>query len=447
MTNDLLITYYGDDFTGSADAMEALSMSGVPTVLFLRKPTDEQRARFQHCRAIGMAGTSRSETPEWMDRHLPEAFGWLKGLGAPICHYKTCSTFDSTPEVGSIGRALDIGHAVFDQKVTPLVVGVPQMRRYTVFGNHFAAAAGGIYRLDRHPVMSVHPVTPMDEADLRIHLARQTNKTIALADFLCLRAPDTDAQLEQRLANGAEVVLFDVLDEADQREVGKQLWQRRKSPSLFVVGSSGVEYALLANWTDTNVIDGKAAFDRPEPVERLAVVSGSCSEVTERQINWAGQNGFEGIGLNVLELASDDTGETASAVAVDKALEVLKQGRSVILYTALGPTSNVVDSLVQQDEKFRHWVGQRLGQILKQIVERERLTRAVIAGGDTSSHALTQLGIYALTTRLPLPETPGSPMCCAHSEASSFDGLEIALKGGQIGTDSYFGMIRDGRAG
>jgi uncharacterized protein YgbK (DUF1537 family) len=33
--SDLLLVYYGDGFTGSTDALEALSVHGVPTVLFL----------------------------------------------------------------------------------------------------------------------------------------------------------------------------------------------------------------------------------------------------------------------------------------------------------------------------------------------------------------------------------------------------------------------------
>ncbi|MGO8249179.1 hypothetical protein ACC809_36725, partial [Rhizobium johnstonii] len=37
-------------------------------------------------------------------------------------------------------------------------------------GNLFAAYQGRIFRIDRHPVMSRHPVTPMDEADLAVHL-------------------------------------------------------------------------------------------------------------------------------------------------------------------------------------------------------------------------------------------------------------------------------------
>src|SRR5271170_4121270 len=113
--SELLLSYYGDDLTGSTDVMEALASHGLPTVLFIEKPTDMRMARFPEVRAIGLAGASRSESPSWMDENLAPALAWLKGLNAAICHYKVCSTFDSSPEIGSIGRAIDIGQNLFDQ--------------------------------------------------------------------------------------------------------------------------------------------------------------------------------------------------------------------------------------------------------------------------------------------------------------------------------------------
>ena len=93
----------------------------------------------------------------------------------------------------------------------------------------------------------------------------------------------------------------------------------------------------------------------------------------------------------------------------------------------------------------RHRLGRALGTILRRLVETEGLSRAVIAGGDTSSHALKELRVDALTTLLPLPQTPGSPLCTAHGGYAPTDGLQIALKGGQVGADGYFSQIRDGR--
>ena len=113
---DLLLSYYGDDLTGSTDVMEALELGGVPTVLFMRQPDADLLARFAHCRAVGLAGTSRSETPEWMDQNLPAGLRMAEERWAPtICHYKVCSTFDSSPTVGNIGRAIEIGRRVFGQ--------------------------------------------------------------------------------------------------------------------------------------------------------------------------------------------------------------------------------------------------------------------------------------------------------------------------------------------
>ncbi|MFC3285860.1 four-carbon acid sugar kinase family protein [Litchfieldella rifensis] len=437
-----LIAYYGDDLTGSTDVMEALSSQGVPTVLFTAIPEASQLARFADCRAIGLAGTSRSESPAWMHEHLTPALAWLRSLDTAFCHYKTCSTFDSAPEVGSIGCALEIGREQFEQSCVPLVVGVPQMKRYTAFGQLFAAAQGEVHRIDRHPVMSRHPVTPMAEADLCRHLSHQTALDIGLVDVVSLTADDLDARVDD-WQRRYEALLYDVLDPTSQATVGHQLWRTRRPEGSFVVGSSGVEYALLAEWRRQGLIDAPPAFENPGAVERIAVVSGSCSETTARQIRWAQENGFRAIGIDVARLASDATADAMQDELLAQALTALREGKSVVLYTALGPETN---DRSLSTEQARHGIGRRLGLILRELVVQERLTRVVVAGGDTSSHALQQLGIHALTTRLPLPETPGSPLCTAHSDNPAFDGLEIAFKGGQIGSDAYFGKIRDADA-
>ena len=427
-----LIGYYGDDFTGSTDVMEALASNGVATVLFLKVPDAALLSRFAGARAFGLAGTSRSETPDWMDVHLREAFAWLKTLDAELTHYKVCSTFDSAPHVGNIGRAIEIGRAVFGNAPVPLVVGAPQIRRYTAFGDLFAAYQGRNYRIDRHPVMARHPVTPMDEANLLLHLARQTALSSALVDNVAvLGEPEVPA---------ADVVLVDVLDAATQAAAGALLWNGMRAASRFVCGSSGVEYALIPTWRREGLIGEKPVFENAGPVERIAVVSGSVSPTTERQIRHALANGFAGVTLDPVALSGED-GAPAIASAVEAGLEALEGGRSVVLYTALGPSADRGGEL-DSSTGARHRLGRALGRIQSQLVARAGLARAVVAGGDTSSHALGEMGIAALTLKMPLPQTPGSPLCIAHGGPA--DGLQIALKGGQVGGDDYFSMIRAG---
>ena len=69
--SQLLLAFYGDDFTGSTDAMEALALSGLRTVLFLAPPTpDLLKTKFPDLRCVGVAGTSRAMSPAEMDVEL-----------------------------------------------------------------------------------------------------------------------------------------------------------------------------------------------------------------------------------------------------------------------------------------------------------------------------------------------------------------------------------------
>ncbi|NBO01794.1 MAG: four-carbon acid sugar kinase family protein, partial [Betaproteobacteria bacterium] len=143
-----LLAYYGDDFTGSTDVMEAFSAAGVPTVLFVQAPSPQVLSRFANMRCVGLAGTSRGRDPAWMREHLPAAFNSLRQLGAPILQYKVCSTFDSAPQVGSIGQAIELGLAGTLARWSPTVVGAPRLQRFQVFGQLFAGFMGEVYRID-----------------------------------------------------------------------------------------------------------------------------------------------------------------------------------------------------------------------------------------------------------------------------------------------------------
>jgi uncharacterized protein YgbK (DUF1537 family) len=55
---------------------------------------------------------------------------------------------------------------------------------------------------------------------------------------------------------------------------------------------------------------------------------------------------------------------------------------------------------------------------------------------------LVQLGLYALTSAA--PTEPGAPLCRAHSDTPALDGLELVLKGGQVGSENFFEHVRLG---
>ena len=429
----LLYCYYGDDFTGSTDVLEQLASNGVSSVLFLGAPTAAQLARFSACQAIGFAGDARSRTPEWMSDNLPAIFTRMRDLGPAIVQYKVCSTFDSAPHRGNIGRALEIVREVFATPTVPIGVAAPHLGRFLFFGNLFAAGGKQVYRIDRHPTMAHHPATPMDEADLRLHLAKQTNLAIGLVDLRAFQAGKAREQFRQQAERGAAAVLLDGVDAAMLQQAGELLWGlTRASRPLFTVGSSGVTASLIAHWRSAGVIAGEPPSVTSTKADQILVISGSCSAVTEGQILWAKRQGFACLELDAAALAHGGSGAVETAIGL--ALPPLHAGRDTVLYTALGTPAGLT-----HDKEL----GLALGRLLLALVQQTGVRRVVLCGGDTSSHAVQQLDLTALTFAGTL--APGAPLCRAHAEeATGLDGLELVLKGGQIGPEDFFGIARNG---
>jgi 3-oxoisoapionate kinase len=442
-----LIAFYGDDFTGASASMEASAFAGLETVLFLSLPTPERLRAFEGARVIGVAGVARAQSPDWMEANLPNVFELLAKTGAPVVHYKVCSTFDSAPHIGSIGRAIEIAKRRFDGW-TPMIVADPGMGRFQAFGNLFAMMHDAAHRLDRHPVMSVHPVTPMDEADLGHHLARQTDTKIGLVDFAAMKRGAGDDRLRREVDLGAQVISLDMLDNETLIEAGRLVWEHG-APTVFGVGSQGFEAALAAYWRETRLIGPPASSYRAAPVERIACVSGSVSAVTASQIAFARERGFDTIELDAARAVDPSEWNREVGRAAESALASIGAGRDALVYSAAGPDDPAVASLKAvvassgvPQEVVDERVGTGLGQILDAILAGSRLTRAVISGGDTSGRAAMTLGIDALTAVAPL--APGSPLCRAHAARSDRDGLEIALKGGQVGAPDFFVAAKRG---
>ncbi|UOQ96768.1 four-carbon acid sugar kinase family protein [Hymenobacter sp. 5317J-9] len=442
MSRPILLAYYGDDFTGSTDALEFLSRAGARTALFIEPPTAAQLAAYPDLDAIGVAGLTRAMPPDAMQAVLEPAFEKLRALQPRHVHYKVCSTFDSSPTIGSIGRALETGRAVFPNVFVPLLVAAPPLGRYCAFGNLFAqlgiGSDGGIFRLDRHPSMSRHPTTPADESDLRLHLARQTSLQIGLLDILQITRPLAEMQtaLATQVQAGAEVILFDAIYEEQLLGIGAAIDScATETGPLFSVGSSGVEMALGQLWAQNDTLQPVVEWPSPGRAAPLLVVSGSCSPVTAGQVARATANGFAEVMLDAEALAAASITTEALAPCWQRAIAWLSEGRSVIVHTNGGtaPTQSIPAETL----------GTALGLIAREAVRQTGVRRVVVAGGDTSSYAARAMGIEAV--EMIAPFYPGAPLCRASAPGSPLHGIEVNFKGGQVGAPEYFGVLREGR--
>ena len=450
--NPLLLAFYGDDFTGSADAMEALTINGVKTALFLGHPTEERlKASLSNLQAVGISGTSRTMTPAQMDDELPAQLALLNSLQARLIHYKVCATFDSSPRIGSIGHAADIAFDVIKPSCGVIVQGIPLLGRYIVFGNHFTVFGDRRFRLDRHPVMSKHPITPMDESDIRVHFARMSKKTVALIDLLHLEeSRESLSDRFDRCIEDNDIVLFDTLNDKNLFEIGRLIHEKSETLKIFAIGSSGFEYAMARYWRASGLVSEPPQFPSVGPADRLIVVSGSAAANTAEQINYALAHGFAGIALNTDRLVDEKTAEDERKRVIKQGLAYLAEDKNLLLYTTIGPDAPIIGKTVERVRQLGidpsetgKIIGKQQGLILRALLEEIGIRRVCVAGGDTCSYTLRQLDIHSLELLMPI--APAAPMCRAFSDNSRFDGLQVASKGGQIGAPDYFLQVLNGR--
>ncbi|PWC34082.1 four-carbon acid sugar kinase family protein [Azospirillum sp. TSO35-2] len=420
--------WYGDDFTGATDTLAALAKAGRRALLFLEVPDVARLGAAGRLDAVGIAGASRSMTPHAMRAELEPVGRFFAALGVRVLHYKCCSTFDSAPRVGSIGVAVDTLRPFFPNPFLPVVGGQPNIGRYCLFSTLFAAAGtgGAVHRIDRHPTMSVHPVTPMAEADLRRHLAAQGLEGVAALHYPDYGLDDSalDVRLERLLAAAPSAVLLDVGRTADLATVGRLIRSHARRQPLLAVGPSSVAQALATDWDAATA--GVLIEDTPlaPAAGPVFVLAGSLSPVTRRQVE--GAHRFTRIQADAAVLCDDPA--YAEALLIEVAGH-LRNGRHTLVWTA--PADPTAADTTQAGR-----IAATTADFVAAVLRMVPLRRVGIAGGDTSSLAVRSLRCWGLSYRGTL--APGVTVSRTHADDPAVDGLELMLKGGQMGGDDLF---------
>ncbi|QKJ20647.1 four-carbon acid sugar kinase family protein [Microbacterium hominis] len=409
--SELRAAFYGDDFTGSVDALLQFARRGWSGRLFVGLPDAAVlTAAASAVDVVGIAGIARSLAPAEMDAEVRPVFEVFACLAPDLVQYKACSTADSAPDVGSLGRVIELARERFGERAVPMLFAQPDFGRHTVFGQHFAAEQGVIHRLDRQPTMSNHPSTPMTEADLAVHIGRQTSLPIGSIPLTSY------GDLPGRLAAAGEAALvLDALTDDDLVTVGAALGAL--APPVFAIGSGGLSHGVAA---------AAPGGEGPIPMATgetgpVLVVSGSRSAQTRRQADAAAAAGWL---VRPLVLGEEGTDAAAAVVA-----SALRSGRSVVL------TSDDVDASAHGRAPLEA-IAEAAAGVVRRAVQAGVGRRVIVCGGDTSSRVTRLLGVGSLS----IAANPEGNIVLlrAHADDPVIDGLELLLKGGQVGRDALF---------
>lgn len=413
------IAYYADDFTGAVDSLLQFRRAGLTGRLSTGAAEIPEHA--DDVDVIGIAGVARSLPTEELLAEVGPAFARLAATGARVVQYKACSTADSSPERGSLGRICELAVERFGPQLIPAVFAQPSFRRYTFFGHHFAAEGGQVFRLDRQPTMRNHPVTPIVESELALHLGAQTALPVETLNWLELETSDASGggtAVATRLSGeNSGIIVCDAINDGHLEAIGRAILAGARadgSGTRFVLGSGGLSYGIgkaLSGDAPTLPTSAPAA-DGP-----CLVLSGSRSARTWEQITAACALGWKSVDLR-------DSDAIAQTIALHSA------GENTILQTtdpegAAMSEANVVSGLAAAG---------------RDCMRQRSDTRLLLCGGDTSGAILRELGVSALTLRA----APwGNVVLCEGT--TSAGQIEVVLKGGQMGQIDLFEDVRLGR--
>ncbi|WES63141.1 four-carbon acid sugar kinase family protein [Microbacter sp. GSS18] len=415
------VAYYGDDFTGSVDVLLQFARRGWTGRLFAGLPAPgllEQAAR--DVDVVGIAGIARSLTTEELEAEVRPALEALRALRPAVVQYKACSTADSSPTIGSLGRVIEIARDVVGEQPVPLLFAQPDFGRYTLFGHHFAREGDTVHRLDRQPTMSTHPSTPMTESDLAAHLSRQTTLPIGHIPFTEYTSVDAVACAVRESPDAA--LVLDAADDGHLEMIGAALTALSGDEPLFALGSGGLSYALAgASPGSSAPLPRSTAGHGP-----VLAVSGSRSARTRAQMDAAVEAGWFVAPMPLDPRARDD--------AVGRASAELRSGRSV----AFSSDDAEVSALAPGDVLSA--LADTAADLIGRIARTGAVRRAIVCGGDTSSRVTTLLGVDSLS--IAANPTGNVVLLEAHAADPAIDGLELLLKGGQVGDVDLFEGIR-----
>lgn len=162
-----------------------------------------------------------------------------------------------------------------------------------------------------------------------------------------------------------------------------------------------------------------------------AVIAGSCSLATNRQVADFVSRGLPAVAIDPLRIAS----------GVDVAAEVLGWAGPlvavgpVLVYSTTEPGAVKATQGTLGVEHAGTLVEATLARIAVGLVA-HGVRQLVVAGGETSGACVQALDVRQL--KIGPQIDPGVPWCHAHSPLAGSEGLHLSLKSGNFGTDDFF---------
>ncbi|MEG3132197.1 3-oxo-tetronate kinase [Rouxiella sp. T17] len=402
-----------DDFTGATDIASFMVNAGWKVVLFNGVPAEAFDQ--EGIDAVVIALKSRSILTKTAVKQSLSASNWLKSQGCKRQLFKYCSTFDSTKE-GNIGPVTDALMKNLDAPITLICPAVPDNGRTILQGHLFVKG-----QLLNQSGMEHHPVTPMRESSLKKLMEAQSTGRCEVIDLDTIKnhvedIPDALAKLAEEKI---KYVICDVLDNNDLLTVA-----RETADYVLITGAAGIGYAIAALDTMHKSAD-KPAFAISKEGASI-VLSGSCSSMTDQQVNFYQQRASS-LALNVEKILHEPTYlQTVTGWVVTQKNDVL----APMVYATQPP--HMIEII--QKNYGAEYVSEKIESFFATLahnLSKEGFNKFIVAGGETSGAVSQGLNIKGMVIGDAV--APGVPWTQVLDEEKW-----VILKSGNFGNSDFF---------
>lgn len=417
----LLLGCIADDFTGATDLANNLVRAGMRAIQTIGVPSYDVDADVD---AIVIALKSRTIPAADAVAMSLDALRWLRASGAAQIYFKYCSTFDSTP-AGNIGPVTEaLMDALTDVDGADFTIATPAFpdNQRTVFNGYLFVGAVSLAESG----MRHHPLTPMTDSNLVRVLQAQCRRKVGLIDHRVVA--EGDAAIRRRIEalrrEGVGIAVVDAVSNDDLMRLGPVL-----SGMPLVTAGSGVAIALPANH---GIEPSHAASALPPASGLRAIVSGSCSQATQRQVRAFIDGGGSAFRVDPLQLAA---GDGVAVAALRWAASRIDEGPVLVYSTADSDAVGAAQARLGS-EGAGTLVETTLARVACGLVDLG-VRQLIVAGGETAGACIHALGVERL--RIGPQIDPGVPWCHADARQEKQMQLHVALKSGNFGADDFFG--------
>ena len=361
-----------DDFTGGLDTGVQFASRGVSTCV-ITDPAADFTAEAGNSQVLVVVAETRHVTPDRAYEMVAAAMRKGMEAGIPSIYKKTDSALR-----GNIGAELTAVLEASGEKMLPFIPALPAMNRVT---------RGGVHYIDGTPVADSvfgrDPFEPVRESDVTRLIAAQSE------------VPARSLTAEE--LEGAEgIAVLDAESEDDLRRIGQALAQH--GGCRICAGCAGFASIL----PELLRLENGGKPEVPKLGGGLFVLCGSVNPITQRQLDFGEQHGFERIHIPPEEkLYPERFPDGEGKAALERWSQRMADNPWMILDANDTDPSNretaekaAKAGLTTEDVRQR--ISASLGRILCAMAETPADRIMLITGGDTLLQGMNSMKVYRM---------------------------------------------------